>query len=84
VLDVLVMVNVRVLVCELKSHTTVAVAAFPLFVPVMVIVSACAVADITTKMPTALKDRQKLRTRDITPPCTYLKRKAIFPQTITP
>ena len=42
--EVLVMVKVSVLVCESNVHTTEAVDALPLFVPVMMIGSACAVA----------------------------------------
>jgi hypothetical protein len=60
--DVLVIVNVNVLVCELNSQTTVAVEALPLSFPVMVIVSACAVAETTVKMQTALKNKKNLRT----------------------
>lgn len=42
--DVFVMVNVNVLVCELNSHTTVAVEKFPESTPTMFTVSALAVA----------------------------------------
>jgi hypothetical protein len=63
--DVLVIVNVSVLVCELKEQSTVAVETFPLFVPVMIIGSACAVAVNMAKTPTALKDNKNLRTQDI-------------------
>jgi hypothetical protein len=42
--DVFVMVKVNVFVCELNSHTTVAVENWPLSTPAMVIVSAFAVA----------------------------------------
>ena len=41
--DVFVIVNVKVLVCELNSQTTVAVEACPLVAPTIVIVSARAV-----------------------------------------
>lgn len=63
--DVLVMVNVNVLVAELNAQTTVAVEAFPLFVPVIVIVSACAVAETMAKTLTALNEIKNFRNRDI-------------------
>ena len=56
--EVLVMVKVSVLVCESNVHWTDAVDALPLFVPVMVMGSACAVAETTAKMPAALKNKQ--------------------------
>jgi hypothetical protein len=54
----------------LNSQTTVAVAALPLFTPEIVIVSACAVAETTAKMLTALNEIKNFRNRAISPPCT--------------
>jgi hypothetical protein len=68
--EVLVIVNVNVFVCALNSQTTVAVAALPLFTPEIVIVSACAVAETTAKMLTALNEIKNFRNRAISPPCT--------------
>ena len=56
--DVLVMVKVSVLVCASNVQTTEAVDALPLFVPLMMIGSACAVAETTAKTVTALKNKQ--------------------------
>jgi hypothetical protein len=68
--DVLVIVNVSVLVAELKSQTTVAVENCPLWDPTMVMVSACAVAETMAKMLTALNEIINFRNGDIVPPCT--------------
>lgn len=68
--DVFVIVNVKVLVAALNSQVTEAVEAFPLPTPTTVMVSACAVAETTARMPTALNEKNNFRNRDIFPPCT--------------
>jgi hypothetical protein len=57
--DVFVIVKVKVLVCELNSHTTVAVENAPLSTPTMLIVSAF--ADVAPKRIKAHTLRQRFR-----------------------
>src|SRR6185369_1036929 len=78
--EVLVIVKVKVLVCALNSQTTVAVEAWPLSTPTIVIVSACAVTDTRARMLTALNVIKNLRNRDIFPPCTDLTKWAVCPR----
>ena len=66
--DVFVIVNVKVLVCALNSHTTVAVEAWPVFTPTMVIVSALTVALTPAMRISAASDTICLLNRDMENP----------------
>src|SRR5688500_6629660 len=63
--EVLVIVNVKVLVWELNSQTTVAVEKLPLSTPTTVMVSAFAVALTQASTPKTHSVRKSLRYRDI-------------------
>src|SRR5689334_4326751 len=63
--DVLVMVKVKVFVCELNSQTTVAVEAWPELTPVMVIVSARTVAAALANTSSAANEKTNLPNRDM-------------------
>jgi hypothetical protein len=65
--DVFVMVKVNVLVCELNSHTTVAVDAWPEFTPTIEMVSARTVVLTPARMRTVASARTCLLNRDIKP-----------------